>query len=132
MRGRFLFGLLLAVAVSAIAAGLIALGSPAEARERRLDQRRVDDLIDIDMVIQQYRSTHHVLPGSLNDLEPSAARVLALRDPSTQQGYEYQAIDGERYELCAVFQQPSPTSARYWPHAEGRYCFERRATDSAK
>ena len=132
MRVHLLIGSLLAVTAFAIVAGVIAIGSPAAARERRLDQRRVDDLVDIDMAIHDYQSKDHSLPGSLRDLQQWSNRVVTLRDPSTQQSYEYRTIDSARYELCAVFQQPSRESARHWMHGSGRQCFSRKATEGSE
>jgi hypothetical protein len=125
---RSLAAFVAAAVAAAIVAGLIALGSPALARERRFDQRRVDDLSDIVFAIHDHQSSHRALPRSLKDLEHSGQDVN-LRDPLTREPYEYRALDDARFELCAIFQQPSHPSAaaRYWTHAQGRQCFNRRA-----
>jgi hypothetical protein len=126
---RRLAAVVTATVTAAIAAGLSVLGSPTSARERRLDQRRVDDLSDIVFAIRDYQSTNRTLPPSLRDLQHSG-RASSLLDPLTQQLYEYRALDNGRFELCAVFQQPSrPSPApRYWAHDQGRQCFNRTAT----
>lgn len=122
MRGRLLIGLLLAVATLAVVAGLLALGSPAAARERRFDQRRVDDLAEIERAINDYHYDNRALPPTLNDL--NRAGQVIFRDPLTQQPYEYRALSEPGYELCAVFQQPSRTTIGARAHDKGRRCFK--------
>ena len=52
------FGASVAAVVAAVAAGLIILGSPAQERERRIDDRRVADLHGIAAATNLYWSRH--------------------------------------------------------------------------
>ena len=52
MSPRLLAAFATAVVIATIGAGMVALGSPQTARERRFDQRRIDDLSEIAMAIE--------------------------------------------------------------------------------
>ena len=126
MRARLLMGLLLATSAFAIVAGMLALGSPAKARERRFDERRLEDLAAIERAVDDYHYYHGGLPTTLDDLNKGAGQA-PFRDPLTQQTYEYRALDDHGYELCAVFQQPSGRPLGDRAHDTGRKCFKSRA-----
>jgi hypothetical protein len=125
MATRSLLAVVIAVMAGAVVAGIFVLGSPATQRERRLDQRRVEDLGDIANTIELYYLQHKRLPQALDADGPEYRRVP--RDPATTQPYEYRVIDAERYEVCAVFQQPLEEGSVFWRHGVGRQCFTRRA-----
>ena len=125
MGTRLLIASLTAGAVAAVVAGVMALGSPAAARERRFDERREDDLAEIERVINEYHGDHSALPHALTHLNRRSGDTL-LRDPVTQQPYKYRVLDDHRYELCAVFQQPSRRSLDPWAHDSGAHCFVRK------
>lgn len=110
------------VVVGAVIAGLMVLGSPAEERERRMDQRRVEQLEELSRVVDVYRAEHEKLPPSLDQLERDGRPAPGTRDPGTQQPYEYRVLEAEKYELCAQFQQASRTVG-FWRHDAGRQCF---------
>jgi hypothetical protein len=125
----FTAGVALAVA-AAIVAGLIALGSPAEQRRQRLDQRRVRDLSGIASAIDQHWRADKRLPATLEQL-PDTYRPTSRNDPTTGLTYEYRIIGDRDYELCAVFETESRAEAdpwytftRNWAHGRGRHCFE--------
>jgi hypothetical protein len=119
----------LAVA-AAIVAGLTVLGSPAEQRRQRLDQRRVRDLSGICSEVDQYWRTNKRLPATLDEV-PETSRRAGRNDPTTGLAYEYRPIGDKDFELCAIFETESPsqtdywyTFSRNWAHGPGRHCFE--------
>ena len=101
------FGASVAAVVGAVVVGLVALGSPAEERERRIDDRRVADLHGIAAAVDLYRSRHSRLPASLDELAAEPGSRIGTRDPASSESYGYEALDSVRYELCATFDRES-------------------------
>ena len=105
-----LFGASVTAVVAGVAAGLIILGSPAQERERRIDDRRVADLHGIVAATDLYWTRHSRLPASLDDLTAEPGLGINTRDPASSETYGYQALDTARYEVCATFDTESGTA----------------------
>jgi hypothetical protein len=125
-------GLLTVVAIAAIAIGMLILGSPAEERVRRLDERRVQDLTNIAEAVDLYWTRRARLPSSFDELRSEPGGSVGFNDPSTNELYEYQSLEAEKYELCAKFDRDSQGSGQtindgFWSHGAGRQCFQREA-----
>ena len=126
-------GTIVAVVVTAaIGVGIYLLGSPAEERERRLDERRVEDLSGIASAVDLYWTRETRFPSSLEALRTETGTGVAIVDPATGAAYEFRPLDGAQYELCAVFEGESRDSDRFidagfWSHRAGRQCFQRSA-----
>lgn len=101
------FGAAVTVVVAAVVAGLVILGSPAQERERRIDDRRVADLHAIAAAANLYWSRHSRLPASVDELAAEPGTKINTRDPATAEVYGYQALDSARYEVCATFDRES-------------------------
>jgi hypothetical protein len=127
MSGRTLLVVSTITVVAAVAGGVAALESPATARQRRLDDNRIVDLSTIQDLVDWHWSQNAGLPAALSDLGRHPGSHVSCRDPLTNEPYEYRALTGNRYELCAVFQQQSRDGAGVWPHGQGRQCFTRSA-----
>jgi len=117
----------------AVITGLVVMGSPGEARARRLDERRVADLRRITYAINVYRTGHDRLPESLRALVQDPEARLRAQDPATGESYEYQVLGPRTYAVCARFERadpdssyPEPGSGREeaWRHGVGRQCFQ--------
>ena len=119
MGSRTLLAAMIIAVAAAVAAGFAVVGSPAIQREHRLDDKRIEDLADLQLAVGTYRDGHNGLPKSLDELG-GPARV---RDPLTSQPYEYLVLGDDRFQLCATFQQRSNERAGFWHHDAGRYCF---------
>lgn len=122
-RGGLLLGLAAVTVAVAIGIGVRVIGSPSEARERRLDDRRVEALNEISYAVDRYYALHKKLPvdlAALKDVSP----VTGL-DPITAQPLEYRVRDPKGYEVCAVFSRRSPAqdSPNFWWHDAGRQCY---------
>jgi hypothetical protein len=131
---RFIAIAAVAGVIVVVGIGLFLSGSPSEARVRRLDERRLEDLRQTSYAIDGYFSRHGRLPAALDTLVREAGGSAGVRDPVTQQPYAYRSIDSTRYELCATFDRPSDDDdetgrPRRWPadwswaHPAGRHCF---------
>lgn len=116
--------------------GLLAVGKPSRARQRRLDGLRVDDLSQLSSAVETFWARRASLPSTLDTLVAMHQLDAVPRDPQTNTPYTY-LVSGERsYRLCATFAQPSDSDqvgTRYetfnhmnhsWRHGAGESCFD--------
>ena len=135
--GRVLFVVVIAVVVAAVVAGFLALGTPQDERERRLDQVRVADLEALRSAIVAHCRREGALPDSLEQLARRSPLPVRMTDPVGGRLYGYGVIDSTTYRLCAVFDFPTPEegdarfASRSWAHGAGRQCFRLRVTRPA-
>jgi amino acid transporter len=135
---------ILAVAVAIVTLGSIIwgffiVGTPASQRDRRFDERRINDLQILQDQIISYWSKKEILPENLQSLEDSIIGFNLPTDPKTGQSYEYRASGPLVFELCAVFSLTSEQAGladkgmatpynpyqQNWEHQAGRQCWER-------
>jgi hypothetical protein len=121
-----LVGAVVLVVVAAIAAGIVMIGSPDDARALRMDGRRVEDLQGIERAVNFYRSNKGRIPASLDELgrEPG---VRIANDPATGVPYSYRPAGAAAFELCGTFERDSvprvAAGVDQWEHPAGRHCF---------
>lgn len=120
---KVLVGIVFAVVIGTVAGAFYLLGTPAEERTRRLDDRRVSDLQRLQLAIDLYWTRNGRLPSTLEELAKEAGTNIYGRDPVSGQPYEYRANDADTYELCAAFEREEQTGG-FWSHGPGRRCFE--------
>lgn len=134
---RVILGFAIAIVGSAIAAGLVIVGSPSKERMRRLDDRRLRDLVDITRAVNGYWTKHARLPSSLDELLESPGTAVQSHDPLTGQSYRFEVLGEKTYELCAEFQRESSEAnsdvfGRFWSHDAGRRCFRLDAEETRR
>jgi type II secretory pathway pseudopilin PulG len=131
-----LLGVVVAVVAVVLGAALFVLGSPAEERRRRLDERRVAGLQDLARTIDLYRGDEGALPRDLAALAEWRGAGALDGDPVTGEPYRYRVTGDATYELCATFAASSQErpEARYrrstgafWRHPAGDHCYELEA-----
>ena len=135
VQGRTLLIVAAVVIAAAIAAALSVMGLPEQQRQRRMDERRVQDLQRIETAIQAHARQHDALPATLGELDEATARGLSLVEPDTGTAYAYRPGDGGRFELCAAFAADSDAAGRGavdWLHPAGPHCFQRRVGAAAR
>ncbi len=125
---------ILAAVVTTIVVGAvitaIVLNPPAVQRQRKMDSRRVEDLMTIQRVVTEYWSRHRSLPPDLDTLGREPGLRIPANDPETGAAYLYETTGPRSYRLCAEFarstsEQPTPPIYREnWAHGAGRHCFE--------
>lgn len=134
----FVWAVIAIVAVSTIG-GFFLVGSPFAERMRRFDEQRIGDLQNIQWQIVSYWQRKEKLPASLEDLRDPLSGFMVPIDPNTGATYEYRALGGLKFELCATFEAANqgegrplakpiglePVGLETWPHGIGRTCFER-------
>lgn len=124
--------------------GFALAGSPQSARRAAFDERRVNDLAEIQWQIVSYWQEKDTLPDNLDALYDSLRGYRAAVDPETQEPYEYTYQGDLTFTLCATFttsststNSPAPTRVQKyyppsgiesfdsWTHDAGQVCFER-------
>ena len=124
------------VVVLTIGYAIYLTGTPGQQRDVRLDERRVSDLRDISRNIDTYLELNNAMPASLEELKGPRFYVDSIEDPETGSRYDYKVLEGDRYELCAVFSTDNTVRRRgerrslsetAWDHGEGRKCFQLEA-----
>jgi hypothetical protein len=121
--GKYILICLSIVVSAAVAGGFWVLGGPSQERERRMDDKRIEQLAAIGRAVDVYWSQHGKLPTGLSEVEREGGTT---RDPDTMQPYEYKQLSPEKYELCATFQQSRARRENwgdFWNHGAGRSCF---------
>ncbi|WP_176562262.1 DUF5671 domain-containing protein [Mycolicibacterium palauense] len=130
--------------VVAVGSGLWLMGSPSEQADRRVDERRLQDLRSLARAVDRYYEQNSALPQSLGALNTALRTTLPLQDPETNAPYRYARTGDEMFELCADFAQPSqntgdagkvmpdgPLLDSVWAHGAGPQCFTLDAGDPA-
>lgn len=118
------------VVVLAVVAAVMILDPPGLQRQRRMDGRRIRDLINISLSVDSYWERKKALPPDLATLEKEPGLRIPMKDPETGLPYVYETKDGKSYRLCAVFSVDSSdesqeyNSSRKWSHGAGKQCFD--------
>jgi hypothetical protein len=138
------------IALAAIIAGFIIVGSPSTQRSMRFDEQRVSDLTNIQWQITNYWQKTGTLPAALEALNDPISNFYVPKDPETSAAYEYSvnalsSTSLRTFDLCATFDLPSSgdkstsssltpavsypmgggTMSEVWTHNVGHACFER-------
>lgn len=137
--GRWLAILATVVVVATLAAAFMVMRSPGEQRKVTLDQRRVQDLMQLGHAIDAHATLHGRLPPDLATLARQPGSLLPTGDPVTGAPYDYAPGDGRRYRLCATFDTDTAITGEAglygpvdWTHGAGRHCFDRVAPPSSQ
>lgn len=109
---RLFAGIVIALVLAAIGAGLYLSGSPGKERSRQFDTRRLNDLQTIAGAVDSFYSQNYRLPQNLDVLVAAGGKesylVGSLSDPQPERGgYEYEPVGDSTYRLCAQFDLPS-------------------------
>jgi hypothetical protein len=126
------------VVLIAIIWGIWLTGSPLSERERKFDERRVEQLRAISNEIRSItlgknisRPTDEIelerpLPQTLQEVVDNAVyQKPVITDPETGAAFEYSVQDATHYQLCAVFNAIRDEQFDiFWNHPAGRHCFD--------
>jgi len=128
-RGRAVAVAVAAVVLAGVLVGVYLAGSPAEARLRRMDERRIADLREVHYSINVYWTRFGRLPLALDSLPPASEGSFRYRDPASGEAYIYLPSADSAYQLCADFARISSEDGRAprddaWQHGAGRQCFQ--------
>lgn len=112
--GMILGGVGIALAALAISYSFMIIGSPAKQRQLRLDNRRVEDLQNIQSQVINFWQQKEKLPANLEELKNPLTGYSLPVEPEFEKGkkYEYVVKGPMTFELCATFSQPIPKGWR--------------------
>lgn len=134
------------ILLAVIVAGFFIIGSPWAQRLVRFDERKVQDLENIQWQIVNYWQQKGKIPAALPDLEDPISGFRVPKDPETGATYGYTVLEADVFELCATFNRatvsvkdkgarapmpayPMPIDGfqinENWTHDAGDVCFER-------
>ena len=133
------------VVLASIIVGFFIIGTPAEQRDRRFDERRVNNLQILQSQIVNYWVQKEGLPQGLGGLEDSISGFVVPEDPQSNALYEYNVLSPLSFELCATFKTSTKdfgsiykgsisfyreflsydSFQQNWDHEAERTCFER-------
>ena len=124
--------------------GFFSAGSPFGERQRRFDERRVQDLQMIQSEAVYYWQAKERLPQNLDELRDEIRGFTPPRDPETGESYVYNRKGPLEFELCAIFKTSSEEASllrapkpafrdtyypapyqESWSHGIGEKCFNR-------
>lgn len=118
------------VIVLSVVAAILILDPPGMQRKRRLDSKRVRNLMSISYSINSFWERKKSLPPDLATLEKEPGLRTTLRDPERGIPYDYQVTGSNAYRLCATFSLDSSdesqeyNNSRKWSHGAGKQCFD--------
>lgn len=107
---KIFFFVSLALVLAAFIAAWFFVESPKEARNRRLDQKLINNMSSLESAVNNYYERHGALPVDLTALEQDTNIYLdkqALVDPETKEPLEYKVIDEDSFAFCATFRTSS-------------------------
>ncbi len=123
------------IVVVSIVSGFVIMGTPGKARALQFDERRVNDLQNIQQQITNYWQMHGQLPKTTADLFDSISGYQAAKDPETDAAYTYTPTAETSFKLCATFDEVTPKyntpvydtygNMGNWQHGKGNVCFDR-------
>lgn len=139
--GRTLLVAAAVIVVATLAAALWVMDSPGKQRDRRIDQRRTQQLDAIADAVDAWVAGHKRLPASLAELTGQPGLSLEVVDPVDGKPYDYRVTSERGYRLCARFATSTADrdgdAGRYgwydrrWLHPAGPHCFERTVAKPA-
>lgn len=113
--------------------GVVIAGSPMSERQRKFDERRIEDFRTINNEVRNAVVDYtgptpllsRPLPVSLDEVSQIAQyQRPQIVDPETGTLYEYRVVDETSFELCAQFNAVRDESYDiFWNHPAGRHCF---------
>lgn len=120
----------------------LVIESPTEARNKKIDQKTINDLDMINRAVDEFYNDKKVLPVTLKDIEIEKYQYMEFNqfiDPDTGTYYEYKVIDDKKFELCTDFLSSNLDSDNRsydyhssWKHDKGYQCISRRVSEWSK
>jgi len=133
--------------LASIVGGFFIMGSPFTLRMKRFDERRVNDMQNIQYQIVNFYQRKGNLPNNLDELKDPIAGFVIPLDPANAVSYGYEKVSDLGFKLCANFSldsdaqtdskyttrpKPMPINSEFfpvnenWQHQKGVVCFDRK------
>jgi len=121
---------------SAFIASFFLIESPTEARNRKLDEKIIQDFDAMRYAIDSYYSKNKTLPQNLEDIKIETIKPHDLNFDSSKE-YDYKITGQETYELCANFsssnlEKTMSYNDTVWKHDKGYQCIEKEVNHELK
>lgn len=130
----------LAIVIIVFIAGLFFIESPAETRNRKLDNVILQKFDAVDGEIQNYYTDKNKLPDNFEVLQAGQSYLTDddLKDSSINTVFDYKISSNNSYQLCAIFRASNKNKNEHdknmiyddfkdrWPHEAGYQCLEQR------
>lgn len=124
------------VVAAAVVASFFLVGSPANTRLQKLDEKKVNDLSSIQSEIINYWQQKSRLPADLGELDNNLNYFTVPQDTENDKDYIYEILGQYEFKLCADFSTENNTESLYdrpviygmeskWTHGKGQVCFIR-------
>lgn len=133
--GRAMLAFASVLVVATLVAAVWVMDSPTVQRDLRLDQRRIAQLTQVQVLVEDWARSRGRLPASLAELAAQPGIALATGDPASGKPYGYAVLSAREYRLCATFATDTANAdaAAYpyagnpveWAHPAGPHCFKR-------
>ncbi|MEK7479577.1 MAG: DUF5671 domain-containing protein [Patescibacteria group bacterium] len=142
------------IVLALIVAGVLVVDSPKEEQMYRLDERRTQDLQNVQNYVLEYWKKENTLPETIAALpiEAKDEEFDPRKDPKTKEEYGYEVRAENTFALCAMFEKETRGKGAYpypermapvpvdfekpqpqyyiensdWTHEVGEKCFERK------
>ena len=80
---KILAGVVTTIVVGAVISAIVLLDPPGVQRQRKMDSRRIEDLVSIQRAIEEYWTRHKALPPDLATLGKEPGLLVPASDPET-------------------------------------------------
>ena len=126
----------LALVIIAFVSAWFFVESPVNARNRRLDQKLINNISNLEGSINSYLSSEEKLPENLDQLANNENFYLnknILIDPETKAPIEYKKLSEKSFELCANFRTDNRKDEIFYSnksHDTGYQCLKGNIYDS--
>ncbi len=99
--------------ISAVVYSISILGSPAEVRKTKFDEKRLTDLSNIQNEILNYWTRNKILPANINSIQGDGFNngFIIPTDPKTKTSYEYKIV-----EMGKSVKKTGQDCATYYPN----------------
>ncbi len=131
----------LLIIIVILVAAFLNVGSPAQARDKKIDQNIINDYYQIQSGIDNYYNDKKVLPDSLGAIRANGNYINItddnLKNKVTGREYEYKVINDQEFELCTDFKTSNkvgrePYRDTRWLHEAGYQCLRQKVNDFGK
>lgn len=119
------------VVLASVGTGFYLVGTPAYQRNRKADEKTVNNLLALEGNIVRYKTEKGALPTNLDVLKDVSFSYPT--DDQEAKNVEYRVVSPTQFELCANFKTATSKDDRLmgyrFNHQSGRFCFTRTAND---
>lgn len=123
----------LAIIIFVLVIAFINVGSPTQAREKKIDQSIINDFYQIQGGLNTYYNSFKKLPVDLATLQKEYPYITSdvLQNPQDKQAYVYNVTGENDFELCTTFLASNRNGEQQyrdnnWLHDAGYQCIKQK------